>query len=507
MTALVNGTEKSKAVFGTVCNTDADLAFKRFFIAPIGFMIAIVAFSGVCFVSSFLLSGLATLLAGLAPMLVNFAQIVAGGWALLLTVIVAPLFLYVASDPALSMLLAWTLLVATRCVGYKQALSVDPIEGLEIDKHGLYVKRFSSTEIIRWWDISKVDWKRERTKPSMEWILSISYGSGWKTDIPLGCFTDADSRPEFLKLMKQYLHLDQISDSLQANEEIPATFTRWWIQSLDQGKCRERKEHLQAGTALQGGKYVVNSMIKIGGQSCIYDADEFRKKKEKHPCVLKECVIPSFVSDRDKSSALRQFKKELKALRSAQHRSVVKVLDSFIEDHRAYIVMEKVPGKNLKELVSESGALSEQQVIKIGLELCNILNYLQLRINPLVHGDISPDNLMLTDKGKLILLDFGSARRPHLEKDPDFLVKRNYAPIEQLQGITRYASDIYSMGATMYFLLTGMEPEPLLQSDPASVNDKLSSDFCRLVAACTHDKWTERPSAYDVQMRLQALVK
>ncbi len=116
------------------------------------------------------------------------------------------------------------------------------------------------------------------------------------------------------------------------------------------------------------------------------------------------------------------------------HPQVVKLEDFFVEDHRAYLVLEHIDGENLREIVLRDGPMSEERIKKLGEQMCSILTYLHKLSPPLVHRDFTPDNLILHKDGTLKLIDFNDAQQVEYATTGTVVGKQAYLPPEQFRG-------------------------------------------------------------------------
>ena len=162
----------------------------------------------------------------------------------------------------------------------------------------------------------------------------------------------------------------------------------------------------------------------------------------------------------------RAFEREAALLANIHHQALPKVMDYFVEGEREFPVMEFITGDDLAVLMKKRGEPFElHQVLRWANELLKVLEYLHSRTPPILHHDIKPSNLKLTKEGEIFLLDFGLAKGAAGQM-PTLLTNRSmrgytfiYASLEQIMGQgTDARSDLYSLGATLYHLLTGVLP-------------------------------------------------
>jgi serine/threonine protein kinase len=210
---------------------------------------------------------------------------------------------------------------------------------------------------------------------------------------------------------------------------------------------------LPAGTVLQN-RYQINSLLGAGGMGAVYLAQDQRLGPKS--VALKENFDASL-------HAQQQFQFEAHILANLDHPNLPKVTDHFIEPSgRQYLVMEYVEGQDLDSLGKQRGPLPEKQVQAWAATLLDALHYLHSRPNPVIHRDIKPSNIKLTPQGVIKLVDFGIAKVHRPGQVTQTAARQagspGFAPLEQYGGGTDARSDIYSLGATLYWLLTGQTP-------------------------------------------------
>jgi tRNA A-37 threonylcarbamoyl transferase component Bud32 len=259
------------------------------------------------------------------------------------------------------------------------------------------------------------------------------------------------------------------------------SFTALWEEEMQSHFTATAYVPLARGTTRGGGRFKILTQLAAGGFAAIYLA----RRSDGSLVVLKEAVLPTFASDQAKATARKLFAREARTLIKLSHPRIAKVHDHFVEAGREYLVMDYIEGLTLRQLVSRDGPQREDQVLDWALEVADLLAYLHAQVPPLVHRDISPDNLLLGSDRSLFLIDFGAASEFVGTATGTFIGKQSYIAPEQFRGKAQPASDIYGLGATLYYLLAGSEPEPLSVSHPADTRPGISHQVDELVAACT----------------------
>lgn len=280
-------------------------------------------------------------------------------------------------------------------------------------------------------------------------------------------------------------------------------FTKLWSRALNTSAGRVNTEVLAPGTLLQDGRLTIKSQIGGGGQGAVYSAELLEGGEPVRQVVLKEYVLPDREHTIERKRAVEMFEREVWALAKFKHAGIVKLFDAFVEDHRAYLVLEKLNGTSLKTHVSEHGPLTELVVCRLALKMCDILEYLHGFQPPVMHLDFSPENLVLDSENKVTLIDFNTCSDGTFPKKT-VIGKQCYMAPEQYRSRPSTASDVYSLGATMFYLLTGKEPEPITVSKPGSVCST-APELDTLVVKATALEQEDRPSIGTIKQELLAL--
>ena len=262
---------------------------------------------------------------------------------------------------------------------------------------------------------------------------------------------------------------------------------------------------LEPNTILQG-RYLVIRQLGQGGMGTVYEALDQRLSSI---VALKETAV-------DTNEMRRAFEREAALLANLRHPSLPKVIDYFIEGETQVLVMEYIPGNDLAELLALRGrAFTTDEVLRWADVVLNALEFLHTRTPPIIHRDIKPGNLKLTKEGELFLLDFGLAKGSAGQM-ATFNTSRSvvgytpvYSSLEQINGTgTDTRSDIYSLGATLYHLITGVVPKDALgrataimngESDPLSpphlLNPSVSEAVSAVLMSSLKHNRQERPSS------------
>lgn len=351
--------------------------------------------------------------------------------------------------------------------------------------------------IIPWSDIIMISLKRYGGDNSPDGKLDIHYGtSRWqyklgqktgelkdnKFTVDLSNLESLEQRQALGKYFQEHAPLNTVQPEVV--EILSATqsqaYTELWLQALTSPSKRQSLEPLPSGKALRNGKYEIVGQLGVGGQGTAYDA-----RSEGGSIVVKEFVLPLYVDTNSRKEALRRFLDEADLLKRLDHNRVVKLAECFVEDHRGYLVMERIHGQSLRQSVLKNGAMTESNVLELLDQMIDVLSYLHSQQPPVVHRDFAPDNLILGDDGVLKLVDFNVAQQTDNTMTGTIVGKQSYVPPEQLRGMATPASDIYALGATLHFLLTGADPEPLSVSRPRQVRPYISQETDDLIAGCT----------------------
>lgn len=241
---------------------------------------------------------------------------------------------------------------------------------------------------------------------------------------------------------------------------------------------------LKIGSIIDG-KYKILNKVGQGGMSVVYLAMNEKANKQ---WAIKE-VRKDGVKDFE---LIKQgLIVETDMLKKLSHPSLPSIVDVIEDDNTFLIVMDYIQGNPLSKTLEEYGAQSQENVVEWAKQLCDVLGYLHSRKPPIIYRDMKPANVMLKPDGSITLIDFGTAREYKSKNiaDTTCLGTIGYAAPEQFGGMgqTDARTDIYCLGATLYHLVTGMNPcEPPYEIKPIrQINPALSNGLEKIIMKCT----------------------
>jgi serine/threonine-protein kinase len=273
--------------------------------------------------------------------------------------------------------------------------------------------------------------------------------------------------------------------------------------------------HLPEGYILQGGKYRIDTVVGQGGFGITYCGvwrtvvkGSLGSTATEVPVAIKEYFFRDYCSRGANGLEVKvhsatgeelfgKFKEKLLAeariLSAVQHRYIVGVLEVFEENHTAYIVMEYIKGCSLKEKIEKEGRLPEAVSLRYIGQIGEALSFVHAR--QIIHMDIKPSNILIDERDNARLIDFGVSKRFDLPKADTsttmLALSKGFSAIEQYdsEGTPEFSAspDIYSLGATLYYTVTGKIPtESILRAtrelaDPRQFNPDLSIDTTKAI--------------------------
>jgi len=258
---------------------------------------------------------------------------------------------------------------------------------------------------------------------------------------------------------------------------------------------RNESGQLDPGTIL-AGRYRIQRFLAGGGMGLVYVAQDQRLADRR--CAIKE-IFDRFTNPEERARAIEYFHREADTLSQLKHPAIPAIVDRFGEGNCHYLVMDFIEGTNLEEeLASQHGSLPESRVIEIARELCDVLSYLHSFHPPIIYRDMKPGNVILTPDGRVVLIDFGIARIFTPQGKATLIGTPGFAPPEQYTGSVDERSDLYSLAATLHYLLTGRDPEknPPFSFPPVhSLKPEASPFLARAIDKALAYKVEERPAS------------
>lgn len=326
--------------------------------------------------------------------------------------------------------------------------------------------------------------------------LVFHFASGGSIKVPLRALTVGDldtlfraskrwgstavMAPELIELRRKLVAGPAPSTNL--------SLTTLWEKELQSHFTTSTFVPLANGTTLHNNRFRVISQISAGGLSAIYLARGGDARK----VILKELVLHK-TSEASVQKAKELFQRESNLLVKLHHKQIARVYDHFVENGRDYLVLEYIPGQTLRQLVDTEGPRLEDKVLDWAHAISGILLYLHAQNPPIIHRDLTPENLVLGEDNLIHLIDFGAANEYVANATGTLIGKQAYIAPEQFRGKPLPVSDIYALGATMFFLLTGQDPEALSSSNPCELNKSVSVETGKFVARLTDVDFSKRP--------------
>ncbi len=213
---------------------------------------------------------------------------------------------------------------------------------------------------------------------------------------------------------------------------------------------------------MQKEYYQIEKELGQGGFATSWLARDTRSKQL---CVLKKINLAQM----DTWKSLELFERECKTLKHLKHPGIPRFIAAWSHEGNeeqapeAVLVQEYIPGKNLQQWLEDGRRFTEAEVLDLALQMCEILSYLHGFSPPVIHRDIKPGNVILNEHQRLFLIDFGAVKQTlaNQSQSVTLIGTFGYMPLEQMEGKSQPASDLYSLGATLVYLLSGRTPAEL----------------------------------------------
>ena len=274
--------------------------------------------------------------------------------------------------------------------------------------------------------------------------------------------------------------------------------------------------HLSNGTLLQGGKYKIEKKLGQGGFGITYLASQellgrkvcikefFFKEYCERDATTSNVTLGTKSSRELVDKFMKKFIKEASTISRLDHRNIIRIHDIFTENNTAYYVMEYHSGGSLGDLVKSRGMLPEADAVRYITQIAEAVGYIHERnIN---HLDIKPANILLNNEGASVLIDFGLSKQYDEQgsqtSSTPVGISHGYAPMEQYNpgGVSTFTpqSDIYSLGATLYKLVTGDTPpkaSEILNDGLPALPAHLSAGVRKAIEQAMQPRKKDRPAS------------
>ncbi len=310
-------------------------------------------------------------------------------------------------------------------------------------------------------------------------------------ETPLEQIEDYDRRYDSVKIMDDEPDLANESETVKNQAENSYTTPNFAGKNDTDGRKGLKLKPLEEGTVLNN-RYEIIRKIGGGGMGAVYMATD--KNLGETLRAVKE-MVQSYIEESQQEKAIEDFKREATILSTLDHPAIPTIYDYFYDENegRFYLVMKYISGGDLAQRLrsASEGRLDELSVVEWAIQVADVLAYLHKLQPPIVYRDLKPANVMLdSNTGRIMLIDFGIARSINKEeKGVTAVGTMGYAPPELFSGNVEARSDIYSLGSTMFHLLTGADPQsnPLLIFDfqkhprPRQINPSLTDQIEKII--------------------------
>ncbi len=328
--------------------------------------------------------------------------------------------------------------------------------------------------------------------------LELEFVSGSKARINLAEIAERDRELLIYTALRQnpdsaFIKNKTLSDRNQfmANKEM-ASFTELWNDRYRRQIRSTTFIPLSTGENILANKYSIIQQLTSSAMSATYAG----RDKDGHSVIIKELATGSMMQSASKTREL--FLRECSILAKIKHDQICKILDTFSESDRDYLVLEYIPGKTLRKYRETQGSLNDRNILEIAMQMCEILQYLHEQEPPIIHRDLTPENWIIDNNGRVFLIDFGVANHYLSDLTRTIVGKNAYMAPEQVRGKAGFQSDVYAIGATLYHLVTGEDPEALSECAIPLRHQNASSSLPEIILECTRQ---------DSNLRVQSAIE
>jgi tRNA A-37 threonylcarbamoyl transferase component Bud32 len=363
---------------------------------------------------------------------------------------------------------------------------------INVSKNGIafplsFLRRLRAGRNRGWTDLTNIE-LIEYGQNNKSNLIALGFNSGELVPLKIACLNKQDLEQLLMAIelwatnCKRSPELITYQHDLQnSHSDNKKGYTQMWEEELGRRFTNTVFIPLEPDNALQNGRFKIVRQLAFGGLSAIYLA----QMNDLDLVVLKEAVVPKDADKQKQEEAEEHLVREAKLLTQLDHANITHVLDHFFEDGRHYLVLQYLNGQDLRQYVKQNGPVPQEKTIEWAITISDVLTYLHSQQPPIIHRDLTPDNLILTNKGDIVLIDFGAANQFLGAATGTIIGKQAYIPAEQLRGKAVLQSDIYALGCTINYLLTGQDPLPLATAHPKSILDNTDPALDQIVAKCT----------------------
>ncbi len=362
------------------------------------------------------------------------------------------------------------------------------------DGNSLFSMGFRS--LRSWDDFERVEIKSSKSADLKRKELKVKFRSGGSLSLGLSQLSSNDMH-KLISAIDEHASLCQVTDDVIAVKQVLAR--EELTPAGDGAELREEVPEnfmstvfvpIEPGDYLPGRKARVVRLLASKPLAAVY----LVRAQDGELLVVKQFYLAD--QSKETKALIKAFQRECELLKTLEHPRISRVLDSFQDGLSSFIILEHSSGVDLRSYVQDVGRRSESVVLDWAEQLAEIVIYLHEQNQPVLHRDLTPDNIVIGHDGALHLIDFGAAHQ-FLEGITGTMIgKQCYTAPEQLRGSASPRSDIYSFACTLYYLLTGEDPVALLQASAGAIVP-VSPALDSLIRACTEFDESKRPQNFN----------
>ncbi|MBX9723642.1 MAG: protein kinase, partial [Candidatus Obscuribacterales bacterium] len=283
---------------------------------------------------------------------------------------------------------------------------------IHISKDGIAFPLFLLTRLkfqrhASWGELTSANVVSRKTKKEGKFLM-LGFESGASLALDLDLIKSAEQEQMLMAIELWATRCKRSPELLNYQKQLQNKgrtgslgYTQMWEEELRRRFSATTFLPLEPGHKLAAGHLEITRQLAFGGLSALYLAQH----KQRDMVVLKEAVIPQGADQQARTQAEEHIDRESKLLSKLRHPNIARVLDHFVEDGRHYIVLEFINGQDLRQYVKQQGVVAENQVLKWALDIARILVFLHSQEPPIIHRDLTPDNLVMNSSGEIILID------------------------------------------------------------------------------------------------------